>query len=310
MHERQAWVLAGPTAVGKTAVAHRLAEQLGANVLCADAMAVYRGLDIGTAKPDSSLLGRVPYRGLNLVDPDQSFSAGAYVEEARRAADEAFSSSRPLIVVGGTGLYISAVLRGLHTGRAPDPARRAHWERIWKEHGTAALQVALKELNADAYARLADPQNPRRLIRALERSEMGEPVASWEEQALHPITALGMEPALLRARIERRAREMFEAGLLEEAARIRAAWPNLSATACHAIGYAEAFAVLDGSIKIEAAIARTATRTWQLARRQMTWFRHQLPVSWVAVTEETKLDELAAVVRRQWEQDGPATLHL
>ncbi|MCZ7591421.1 MAG: tRNA (adenosine(37)-N6)-dimethylallyltransferase MiaA [Kiritimatiellae bacterium] len=310
MQKRGAWILTGPTAVGKTAVAHRLAEQLGAFVLCADAITVYRGLDVGAAKPDAKMLAQASYRGLNLVDPDQTFSVGAYVEEARCAADEAAASNRPLIIVGGTGLYISALLRGLDTKADADPARRAHWESVRKEGGVAALQEALRKLDAKALAALADPNNPRRLIRALERAESGEVERTWDKRELSPITALQMEPALLRAHIEIRAHEMFGSGLVEEAARIRKTWPALSPTASKAIGYAEAFAVLDGVLTPLEAIARTAQRTWQLARRQMTWFRHQLPVSWLPVTEETKLNELAAAVRRQWEQDGPSNIHI
>lgn len=310
MQRRWAWILAGPTAVGKTAVAHRLAEQLGAFVLCADAMTVYRGLDVGTAKPSAEMLAQAPYRGLNLVDPDEFFSVGAYVAEARRAFDEAASLQKPFIIVGGTGLYISALLRGLDSGTEADPARRAHWESVHKEGGVPALQKALKKLDAKAFAALADPNNPRRLIRGLERAESGEVERTWNKRELSPITALQMEPALLRTHIEIRAHEMFGGGLVEEAARIRREWPELSATASKAIGYAEAFAVLDGELKPLEAIARTVTRTWQLARRQMTWFRHQIPVSWLAVTEETKLEELALAVRRQWEQDGPSSIHI
>lgn len=310
MKERGALILTGPTAVGKSAVAHRLAEQLGAIVLCADAMTIYRGLDIGTAKPDAGMLQKIQYCGLNLVNPDESFSVGAYVVEARRAVQEAEASQKPLIVVGGTGLYISALLRGLDTAGEADPARRAHWEGVQQEGGVSALQKALRQLDPEAYAALADPKNPRRLIRALERAESGEAKRTWDTRALRPITALQMEPALLRAQIDIRAHEMFGGGLVEEAARVRKKWPKLSPTASKAIGYAEAFAVLDGTLKPLEAIARTASRTWQLARRQMTWFRHQIPVSWLTVTEEITLDELAAAVRRQWEQDGPVRLHI
>lgn len=310
MKPRQAWILAGPTAVGKSAVAHELAQQRSALVLCADAMTVYRGMDIGTAKPDSAQRAQVQYFGLDLVDPDQPFSVGAYLAEARRASDEARKAERPLIVVGGSGLYISALLRGLDTQRDPDPERRAHWEALLNEGGVGALQSALKARDPGVYARLADPQNPRRLIRALERLESGDVEARWNDQALVRVAALRMDSERLRARIHARARGMFEHGLVEEAKGIRARWPTLSVTAAHAMGYAESFGVLDGSLTVSEAVARTATRTWQLARRQMTWFRHQLPVSWVDVKEKMELNELASAVRRQWEQDGPSTLHI
>ena len=307
--KRQAWILAGPTAVGKTAVAHVLAESTGAVLLCADAMTVYRGMDVGTAKPSAELRACVPYRGIDLVDPDATFSAGAFVTAARAASDEADAAGRPLIVAGGSGLYLSAILRGLADEAPVDPARRDFWEGVWRSGGVPALQSALRTRDAAAFSRLADPLNPRRLIRALERAETGLPPGrAWRADSIRPICALAMEAAPLKERIVRRAHAMFAAGLLEEAEALRARHAALSATAAKAIGYAEAFAVLDGLLGKEAAIARTAARTWQLARRQMTWFRHQLPVSWVHATETSPADVLADAVRRRWEQDGSSTL--
>ncbi len=310
MRERQAWVLTGPTGVGKTAIAHQLAKQFNAVALCADSMAIYRHMDIGTAKPEPALQIEVPYCGINLVDPNEAFSVGAFVHAARRAVEEAEALGRPLLVVGGTGLYISALLRGLDVQSEPDPLRRAHWERVWEEGGLQGLQDALRKLDESAFQRLADPQNPRRVIRALERAEAGETSASWSERHLRPVVGLRMEPAPLRERIEARARAMFEEGLVEEARGIRARWPELSPTARHAIGYAEAFAVLDGECDEDAARAQTVKRTWSLARRQMTWLRHQIPVSWVDVAPGMTVEEQVACVRRQWEQDGPSTLYL
>ncbi|HMP76756.1 MAG TPA: tRNA (adenosine(37)-N6)-dimethylallyltransferase MiaA [Kiritimatiellia bacterium] len=309
--KRQAWVLAGPTAAGKTDVAHALAEAMGGMVLCADAMTVYRGLDVGTAKPTPAQRSRVTYRGLDLVEPVAVFSAGAFVDEARRASDEADAAGKPLIVVGGSGLYLSAILRGLEPENTSDPVRRAHWEGVRAEGGVAALQEALRARDADAFAALADPMNPRRLIRALERLDAGRPaVRTWRADSIRPICAIAVEPAVLKPRIAARARAMFDAGLLEEAARLRASFPALSRTAAHAIGYAEAFAVLDQRMTREEAIAETTARTWQLARRQMTWFRRQLPVSWVSASESIAPDALADAVRRQWEHDGSSTLQL
>ncbi len=308
--DRVAWVLAGPTAAGKTSVAHRLAVARGAHVLSADAMAVYRGMDVGTAKPGADLRAELSYHGLDLVDPDQPFSAGAFVEEARRASDAAQHAGRPLIIVGGTGLYLSALLRGLSTGAPADPALRARWEQVWREQGLSGLHAALRARAPEALANLADPQNPRRVIRALERLEAGAGMDDSWTRTPSPIVALGMAPDRLKRRIAERVRAMFRGeGLLEEARRLRARWPQLSPTARHAIGYAEAFAVLDGSMTIDAACARAASRTWQLARRQMTWFRHQLPVSWVQVTDDMNDEMIAAHVSRQWEQDGPSALH-
>ncbi len=306
-----AWFLAGPTATGKTAVAHLLAEECNAVILCADAMTVYRGLDIGTAKPDAAMRSRVAYYGLDLIDPDRPFSVGAFREEARRAAQAAEGGGRPLIVVGGSGLYLAALLKGLDPAPASDPAVRERWEAVLSEQGIAALQDALRTRYPSAWAALADPQNARRLIRALERAEAGVSLPNgWRGAAIAPVATLAIEPALLKRRIAVRARTMVDGGLLDEAARIRARWPALSRTARHAIGYEEAFAVLDGGMTPEQSVERITARTWQLARRQMTWFRHQLPVSWIPVGESMTVREAADAVRSQWEKNGPHTLHL
>lgn len=307
-----AWVLGGPTASGKTVIAHALAEAMGAVILCADAMTVYRGLDIGTAKPDAALRARVPYYGLDLVDPDQTFSAGAFREEARRAAARAESEQRPLILVGGSGLYLSAALKGLDESPPPDPERRAYWEALWRREGIEGLQRELLRLDPAAFTALADPQNPRRLLRALERAEAGvPPPASWKKRPHRPkIAALRLSPEALRGRIRARAAAMFHGGLLEEARAARARWPQWSRTAQHAIGYAEAFEVLDGRLSLEEAIDRTTARTWQLARRQMTWLRTQLDTAWIDITEEMSAEQAGELVRRRWETDGPTPLHL
>jgi tRNA dimethylallyltransferase len=306
-----AWFLAGPTAAGKSAVAHLLAEDMKAAILCADAMTVYRALDIGTAKPDASMRASVPYYGLDIVDPDRTFSAGAFLDEARRAAEAAASAGRPLIVVGGSGLYLSALLRGLDPAPAPNPSARARWEAVLRERGVEALEDALRAQYPAAWAALADPRNPRRLIRALERAEAGAPTPTgWREAKLAPVCALQIEPDALKRRIASRARAMIVRGLVDEAARIRARWPVLSRTARHAIGYDEAFAVLDGKITEGQAVERIAARTWRLARRQMTWLRHQLPVIWIEAGGSASVREIADAVRREWDRHGPHTLHI
>ena len=306
-----AWILVGPTAVGKSDVAHLLAQQRGAMVLSADAMAVYRGMDIGTAKPDARMRGEVPYRGIDLVEPADVFSVGAYCRHAQSVVNEAARENRPLLVAGGTGLYVSSLVRGLATPSPVDPERRSHWERLWQAEGLEGLQRALRQLDAGALDRLADPRNPRRLIRALERAEAGTPPdQNWRRPMASRIVGLRMDPGLLRARIQQRAQWMFASGILDEAARLRRHPHPLSHTAAQAIGYAEAFDVLDQRLSVAEAVARTAARTWQLARRQMTWFRRQLPVSWIDVGAADAREQLAAQVSRQWEQDGPTALFI
>jgi tRNA dimethylallyltransferase len=300
-------VLVGATATGKTALAQRLAEERHAVILSADAMLVYRGLDIGTAKPTAAERGRVRYGGLDLVNPDAEFHVAAWLDHAREFLAAARAAGQPVIVVGGTGLYVKCLLRGLTEQPAADRAWRVAAETMSR----AALQEQLQRRAPARYAALteSDRQNPRRLIRALELArevpDLGKPnvpaFQPWEQPA--PIVGLRLPPALLAERIRTRVAAMFEQGLVDEARRLRAAFPQLSATARQAIGYAEAFAVLDGTCTEAAAREKIALRTRQLAKRQMTWFRHQVHTAWIEGD-----DGAAQRVREFWSTHGPTPL--
>lgn len=277
---RGAWILVGPTATGKTAVANALARRLGADVLSADSMLVYRGMDIGTAKPSAEELRGIAIHGIDLAEPCETFSVGAWLAAARAAFDAAAACGRDLIVAGGTGLYVNALLRGLDAPSA-DPALRARLEALAQGGGAAALRAEAERLCPGAAAGLSDPDNPRRLIRLVERLAAGAPACGGGLACRGRVVAgLALPPDALAARISARIAAMFEGGLLDEVARLRAAHPGFSATAGMGIGYAEAAAVLNGAMTREAAAERIAARTRQLAKRQRTWFRTQLDVEW------------------------------
>ncbi len=306
---RSAFFIVGPTAVGKSAVAQWLAEKRRAAILSADAMLVYRGLDIGTAKPAPADRGGVPYWGLDLADPDQCFSVGNYIRQVVLALPAI--GGRELIVAGGTGLYIKCLTQGLDDLPPADPAVRDRAAALLVAGGVAALRDELKRVNPAALAALADPDNPRRLVRALERAAAPElPPRKWRDAPPAPVVGLRMAPEALRRRIERRAERMFAEGLPEEAAALRAKYPALSPTARQAIGYAEAFDLLDGRLTRDAAIRRTIQRTAQLAKRQMTWFRHQLQVLWVDVREDDPLARTAEAVEKLWYEHGPTPINI
>ena len=307
-----AWFLVGPTAVGKTAVAQRLAERRQATILSADSMMVYRGMDIGTAKPTVAERGEVPYWGLDCVTPDQPFSAGDYLRVLR---DEVASTKVPpasCIVAGGTGLYVSCLLHGLREGPATDPVLRQTLETLHREGGVPALQHELERRAPGRLGELADPKNPRRLIRAIELAHQGVIPKSWSDTAPDgpPVVGLRCSPDVLAANIERRVHIMYENGLLEEAATVRQSYPRLSDTAGQAIGYAEAWAHLDGRCTRGQAVADTVRRTRQLAKRQGTWFRHQARVNWVDIQPGQSVDDIADAVEAQWRLDGPSPLQL
>lgn len=306
-----AHLLVGPTASGKSAVALHLAMEARPPrpILAADSMTVYRGMDVGTAKPDAAERAAVPSFGYDLVDPDRSFSVGDYLAAIRAAAPAIAACGAAPIVVGGTGLYVKCLLEGLDSAPS-DPVHRAAAEALLNVEGLAALQAATRALDPVQYDRLRDPENPRRVVRAYELLASGQPLPVVVERPKPRIAGLRLPPDELRARIERRARQMFAHGLVDEVRALREAYPALSDTARHAIGYKEAARVLDGEMPEEQAIHLTAVRTAQYSKRQMTWFRHQADVVWVDVGPRDSIERIAGRVQRIWATHGHAALRL
>ena len=306
----QAWFLVGPTASGKTEIAHALALRSGACVLCADSMTVYRGMDVGTAKPDAAQRAEVRYFGLDLRTPAEPFSVADFVNEARAAARAAAAAGRPLIVVGGSGLYVRCLLEGLRDGAPADAAIRAEADQLLAAGGVAALQRRVQAVAPAHYAALADPANPRRLVRAWEQAAAGAPAERTWSGPRATLTGLCVPAAELDARIAARAAAMFRGGLLDEVRALREEYPHWSPTAAQAIGYAEALTHLGGRSTVEQAVERTRVRTRQLARRQLTWFRHQAEVDWVERRDGMSTDEAAEAVEASWRNHGIATLRI
>lgn len=311
-----AWTLAGATATGKSAAAQLLAERLGIAILSADAMLVYRGMDVGTAKPSAAERARVTYFGVDLVTPDQPFSTGAWLREAARAAAHAgaaaSSGAAPaLLTVGGTGLYFKALTRGLDSEVA-DPARRAHWQARFEAEGVEALRDALAALDPHALATLSDPSNPRRLIRAIEQLESRRRLPqSWKQPGPDaPLTVLHLPREQLHRRIRARVESMFAQGLVEEIRSLRRRYPVWSASAAQAIGYAEGCALLNGALSQAEAFERIVIRTRQLAKRQETWFRHQTQAVWIDTDERDPPGRTAERILNAWRQHGATPLPL
>jgi tRNA dimethylallyltransferase len=284
-------VIAGATATGKTGLSVRLAEELrargiGAEVISADSRQVYRGLDIGTAKVGPADRARVPHHGLDLVEPDQPFSVADFVTHASAALAAIAGRGGIALLVGGTGLYLRAVARGIATDALPsDPAVRARIEAELVLDGVATAAARLRDL-APRLADRTDLRNPRRVARALEIAELRGDAALPEPRGYAGPAAwigLGLDRVTHRRWIAERARAQFDAGLIEEARALRERFdPALPAFS--AIGYREAWAVLDGTLGREAAIAEDARRNAAFAKRQGTWFRAEPDVEWLDPT--------------------------
>lgn len=272
--------LVGPTASGKTGMALAIAPALGAEIVCVDSMTVYRGMDAGTAKPSSEERARVPHHLLDIADPGEPFSAAEFQRAARSAVAGIRARGRVPLLVGGSGLYLRAVADSLEFPPT-DPAVRASLER----EDPAALAGRLARLDPVA-AGFIDPRNLRRVIRALEVVELtGRPFSSfrsaWERYEPSLVAAgLRVPPEVLAGRIERRAREMLDLGLLDEVRALLARGYRDALTAPQAIGYREGVAHLDGALTREEMLEEIVRSTRRLARRQMSWFRRDPRVRW------------------------------
>jgi tRNA dimethylallyltransferase len=277
--------IVGPTATGKTDLALALGGRLPLEILVADSRQVYRGMNVGTAKPDADARAAVPHHLLDLVDPDEAFSVADWVAAARRIVPEVASREHVPLIVGGTGLYISALVDGHDYAMQPwSPEVRARLADELEAGGLEPLVARLRALDPRAAARI-DLRNPRRLLRALERAEAGGggvvPSATPYDGSV-VLVGLDRPRDVLYRRIDERARAMFtEGGLLDEVRGLLDAGstPDLRPMSGH--GYREAAAHLAGESSLEEAIDVTARRTRQYAKRQLSWFRRDPRIRWL-----------------------------
>lgn len=277
----------GPTGAGKSALALRLARARGGEIISCDSLQVYRGLDIGSAKATPQERREVPHHLLDVVDPDQDFSAAEYARRARAVLPQIVGRGRLPVIAGGTGLYLRALLEGLFEGPSRDQPLRRRLEAIAGRHGDARLHRLLGHVDAEAASRIA-ARDRVRMVRALEVFwKTGRPLSAHQRSRPEPlrgfralVVGLAPERTALRAAIERRTREMFERGLLDEARGLLARGFSPELRPLRAIGYRQAVAVVQNRLSAEAAGRDIVSATLQFAKRQMTWFRHQAPVGW------------------------------
>jgi tRNA dimethylallyltransferase len=282
----------GPTASGKSALGLELARAYSGEIVSCDSLQVFRGLDVGSAKATAEERAAVPHHLLDVVDPDQDFSAAEYARLARAAVNDIVGRGRLPIVVGGTGLYLRALVHGIFAGPARDPRLRERLQGLGERHGDPRLHRLLRHVDPEAAERI-ETRDRVRVIRALEvffRS--GRPLSRHFEGGAEPLTGvdvrvLGLAPSrdLLRAAVVARTNAMFERGLLAEVEGLLSKYPE-SVRPLRAIGYREAVAVVRGRATEDSARRDIVVATMQYAKRQMTWFRHQERATWFVLPEE------------------------
>jgi len=278
--------LVGPTASGKTDLALELAESAGAEIVSADSRQVYRHLDIGTAKPTPAERRRVPHHCLDVVDPDERFDAARFRAAASSVLAEVAARGGPGLVVGGTGLWVRVLLRGLCPAPAAVPAVRAALYALAERCGVEELHRCLHVIDPPAAARIR-PRDAVRLIRALEVAlSSGRRLSTWQAahafgDAPYDVLLLGLAVPVpeLNARIAARARDMVAAGFADEVAALRTRVGD-DAAAWASVGYREMRAYVDGTSSLDDALAATVLATRRFAKRQRTWFRAEAGILW------------------------------
>ncbi len=294
------WFLTGPTASGKTGVALALAERLRAEIISLDSMALYRGMDIGTAKPTADQRAVVPHHLLDLIEPEEEFSVARYLEAAHATIADIRARDREVLFVGGTPLYLKVLLRGLFEGPEADWEFRSQIEEELRTVGQEALFARLAQVDPLSAARL-HPNDTRRLIRALEVYKItGQPISHQQMEFDEGRSAeecrvfvLQRPKEQLHAQIDERVDTMFAAGLVDEVRRLTSAGRRLGRTANQAVGYREVLDHLAGRLSLDEAVEQVKTRTRRFAKRQATWFRSLSECRSVPIEDELSAEEIA-----------------
>ncbi len=297
--------VAGPTASGKTALAVELAKELHGEVVSCDSMQIYRGMDIGTAKPTLDEMQGIPHHMIDVADPTEDFSVSRYCEMAAPLVEDILARGKTAIIAGGTGLYMDSLIRGNDFAPVPATGQREILEARLEQEGLESLMAQLCAVDPDAADR--SQNNPRRVIRALEVFlETGETITAHNRrtQAIPPkfqALWLGLdfeERIQLYSRIDRRVDLMLEMGLPEEIRRLLDSGIPESCTAMQAIGYKEFVAALEGRGTIEDAAEAVKQGSRRYAKRQLTWFRRNPNMNWIIRKEQTENAEIISMARQ------------
>lgn len=294
--------IVGPTASGKSALAEEVTLRLDTSVISVDAMQVYRGMDVGTAKTPVAER-RVPLLMVDVADPDEDYSVRLFQRDARACADRLLAEGRVPVLCGGTGLYLNAVIDEMDFPAGErGGASRERYERMAEELGGDALHALLAERDP-ASAAIIHPNNVRRVVRALEMLDEGVSYARQHEglhaRAVHydaRLWGLTMSRERLYARIDARVDAMMEAGLLDEVRGLCARGLSLETSSGQAIGYKELLSALAGETSVEEAVELVKRRSRRYAKRQLSWFRHDPRVRWIDLDQTSEEDAVRLVL--------------
>jgi tRNA dimethylallyltransferase len=285
-------VIIGPTASGKSDLAVKIAKEFNGEIISADSRQVYRGMDIGTAKPGKKELAAIKHYLIDIRDPDQDYSAGRYKKDAIRAIDKTIKVGKIPILIGGTGLYIDAVVKNLEFPKVKENKKlRARLEREIREKGLDFVFKKLVDLDPEA-AYIVDPQNPRRVVRALEVALISGKPFSAQRRTGRPLydaleIGINVPPKVLKEKIAKRIEQMVKNGLVDEAEDlVRKHGPNCKVL--DAIGYREITDYLKGEISLAEAMEQMKKNTWHYAKRQMTWFKKDKSIKWISDPREAE----------------------
>jgi tRNA dimethylallyltransferase len=301
-------IICSPTAAGKTELAIELASEFGGEIISADSLQVYRFLDIGTAKPSREQRNKVEHHMIDVVDPDEEFNAAIYTGQARTIIDNLTRQGKPVFVVGGTGLYIRALLRGIIETPAVDDKIRNHYRELRNLHGKEYLFKLLQQRDAQAALKI-NPNDSVRIIRALEVLEQsGESII--EMQKKHSFAdcpyvtykiGLQFDREELKNRISRRTEKMVAAGLLDEVKSLLDRGYNENLKPLQSLGYKQVIEFLEGKYDWERALNLIARDTWQYAKRQMTWFTADKEINWY---NPDNLEDVKSNVEAFWKENS------
>lgn len=295
-------VIAGPTAVGKTAIAIQVAKHYNTVVLSADSRQFYREMSIGTAKPGADELATVKHYFIDSHSILENFSVGDFEKQALALLDELFKEHDVIVMAGGSGLYIKAVCEGFDNLPVADPGTRHRLNQDFTEFGIRYLQERVKEVDPDYYEQV-DIQNPQRLIRALEVFETtGKPISYYRKSTVNKrpfnIVKIGLNLPrdILYQQINYRVDKMIELGLIEE---VKSLIPQRSLNALNSVGYSELFDYFDGNTDLESALELIKQNTRHFAKRQLTWFRKDKDIRWLEADDEDVVNDIVWQVENQ-----------